>query len=111
MREDLLKIIHYYGIDEQLKYIHSEYYELDEAILQYEFGRHDSCYPDGVVSGAKSHVVEEIADVMVMLKQLQYYFNIEDYWVEEVMKKKIDRQLNRIEDEKRGWELINSSEV
>ena len=48
---------------------------------------------------------------MVMLKQLQYYFNIEDYWVEEVMKKKIDRQLNRIEDEKRGWELINSSEV
>ena len=31
MREDLLKIIHYYGINEQLKYIHSEYYELDEA--------------------------------------------------------------------------------
>ena len=99
MKEDLLKIIRHYGVSEQLKYIHSEYYELDEAILQYDFGRHDSCYSNKTVSGAKSHVVEEIADVMVMLKQLQYYFNIEDYWVEEVMKKKIERQLMRIDKE------------
>ena len=29
----LLNIINYYGIEKQLKYIHSEYFELDEAIL------------------------------------------------------------------------------
>lgn len=36
MKEDLLKIINYYGINKQLKYIHSEYFELDEAIFGIE---------------------------------------------------------------------------
>ena len=40
MKEDLLKIINHYGIKKQLKYIHSEYYELDEAILRYD-NEHD----------------------------------------------------------------------
>ena len=35
MKEDLIKIINYYGEDKQLKYIHSEYFELDEAIINY----------------------------------------------------------------------------
>lgn len=36
MKEYLLKIINHYGIEKQLKYIHSEYFELDEAILEKE---------------------------------------------------------------------------
>ena len=83
-KEDLLKIINYYGIDKQLKYIHSEYFELDEAILR----------------STKSHITEEIADVLVMLKQIQYYYDISDDLVELVMKSKIARQLKRIENEK-----------
>ena len=45
MKKELLEIINNYGIDKQLKYIHSEYFELDEAIIDYKY-----------------------ADVMVMLK-------------------------------------------
>lgn len=91
MEEQLKQIINHYGINKQLKYIHSEYFELDEAIIDHE--SYGSCVKP------KDHIAEEIADVMVMLKQFQYYYGIEDYWIEEIMKKKIERQLKRIEEE------------
>lgn len=91
MKDKLLKIINTYGIDKQLKYIHSEYFELDEAILT----ARDYPYDEEI-----NHIAEEIADVMVMLKQFQYYFNIEDEQIEKVMDYKINRQLDRIEGEK-----------
>lgn len=34
MNEKLRKIIHYYGIDTQLKYFQSEVFELNEAIIK-----------------------------------------------------------------------------
>ncbi len=97
MKKDLLKIIGTYGINNQLKYIHSEYYELDEAILTFEkSGKYD--YVHYVKD--KNHIAEEIADVMVMLKQFQYYYDIEDSEIEKIMLEKIDRQLKRIEEGK-----------
>lgn len=47
----------------------------------------------------KEHVIEEIADVMVMLKQIQLNYNIRTEEIKEVMKFKIDRQLKRIAEE------------
>ena len=93
MKEKLLKIIQHYGINKQLKYIHSEYYELDEAIFDY-ITRDENRYKD------REHIAEEIADVMVMLKQFQYYYGISDEQIEEIMNYKIDRQLDRISEEK-----------
>lgn len=93
MKNKLLQIINHYGIDKQLKYIHSEYFELDEIIISYEeSGNSLSDYYE-------EHITEEIADVMVMLKQIQYHYGIEDKQVEDVMNYKIDRQLDRIEKE------------
>ena len=88
MKEDLLKIINHYGEYKQLKYIHSEYFELDEAIMT---NINSENY--------KKQIAEEIADVMVMLKQLQYHHEIEDEEIENIMKYKIKRQLERIENE------------
>ena len=93
MKEKLLKIIQHYGINKQLKYIHSEYFELDEAIFDY-ITRDENMYKD------REHIAEEIADVMVMLKQFQYYYDITDEQIEEIMNFKIDRQLDRISEEK-----------
>lgn len=91
MKEDLLKIINHYGIKKQLKYIHSEYFELDEAILisddSYPYDEEIDC------------IAEEIADIMVMLKQFQYYYEIKDKEIEDIMKYKIKRQLERIDKE------------
>ena len=96
MKEDLIKIINYYGEDKQLKYIHSEYFELDEAIIKYW---NDETYYEEIEKSDKKHIAEEIADVMVMLKQFQYFYEITDKNIEDIMKQKISRQLERIENE------------
>lgn len=103
MKENLLKIINHYGIDKQLKYIHSEYFELDEAIIKYEdYAYENYDYGVGKVEWGKwrNHIAEELADVTCMLKQFQYYYGITDEEVKNIMVQKIDRQLKRIEDEK-----------
>ncbi len=87
MKDKLLQIIEHYGLAEQLKYIHTEYFELDEAIIS----------DVGFVN--KKHTAEEIADVMVMLKQFQYYYGFPDSYIENIMNYKIDRQIERIENE------------
>lgn len=91
MNEKLKKIIKHYGVTPQLKYFQSEVYELTEAILWNELTPHT--YAD------KEHITEEIADVMVMLKQFQLYYCIKDEEIEEIMKFKIDRQIERIDKE------------
>ncbi len=85
MEDELLEIINNYGVKNQLKHLQSEVYELTEAIL---------CGDDNY------HVTEEIADVMVMLKQFQLWYKIKDEEIQDIMKFKIDRQLKRIAESK-----------
>lgn len=101
MKEKLLEIMNHYGINKQLKYIHSEYYELDEAITTHELKKSvEYEIPLTEIIGTQEHITEELADVMVMLKQIQYFYRIDDKEIEKIMKYKIDRQLSRIEKEK-----------
>lgn len=93
MKDKLLQIINHYGTIEQLKYIHSEYYELDEAIILKEV------YGSKRDKALERHIAEEISDIMVMLKQFQHYYEITDEEIEKVMEYKINRQLERIEKE------------
>ena len=85
MNHKLKQIIKHYGVLPQLKYFQSEIFELNEAIITCEEAYHD-----------KAPIVEEIADVMVMLKQFQLYYGIEDIEIQRVMEFKVDRQLKRI---------------
>lgn len=87
MKGKLSQIINHYGLPQQLKYIHSEYFELDEAIIW---------------GDTPSHIAEEIADIMVMLEQFKVYFDIDDEQIEQIMNEKIDRQLERIKQERLG---------
>lgn len=98
MEDKLVEIVNYYGINKQLKYIHSEYYELDEAILECEHSYHYS--PTQLGRTYKNHIAEEIADVMVMLKQFQYYYDISDEQIKKITREKVERQLERIKNEK-----------
>ena len=93
MKEELLKIVKHYGVLNQLKYIQTEYFELDEAILDKEY-KESNCGTPYI-----RHIAEELADVLVMLKQIQYYYDIKDEDVKEIMKGKIERQLERIKNE------------
>lgn len=100
MKENLLKIVNHYGLKHQLKYIHSEYYELDEAIIQKEYPAIAKGHKNDELDRLENnHIAEEIADVLVMLKQIQYYYEIPDEEIERIMKYKIKRQLERIDKE------------
>lgn len=94
MQEKLLKIINNYGLLEQLKYIHSEYFELDEAIINY--CDEERIYIPEIKKRYKDHITEEIADIMVMLKQFQVYFRINDKEINNIIDYKINRQIDRI---------------
>lgn len=95
-----LEIIKHYGVRKQLKYFQTEIYELIEAILSYE-DRKKLTYSidDTFKEVLKKDIAEEIADVQVMLNQFKAFYGIKDEDVEEVMKYKIDRQLERIKNE------------
>lgn len=92
MYQDLEKIIGHYGINNQLKKFNEETYELVEAILT--FGKENNYK-------SLNHVIEEIGDVYVVLKQLQIYYGISESEIEDIMKFKIERQLQRIESKKK----------
>lgn len=112
MKKNMLKIMNYYGIKKQLKYFQSEIYELNEAVIQHEEHKRN---PIDVFLNAMEPVIatlnnrkavnstdairDEIADVMVMLKQIQYHYGIDDIDVTNIMKSKIERQLERIKEE------------
>lgn len=99
MKENLLQIINHYGVLPQLKHFNSEVFELNEAIINAENNRliGISRKPSEL---AIEHIAEEIADITVMLKQFQYYYGIEDKDINDIMISKIDRQLNRIKENK-----------
>ena len=92
------KIIKHYGICPQAKYMMSEIYELIEAIqIAEQFRSYDN-----TDNARIEHVAEEIADVFVFLKQFCAYYGISWGKVEEIAHYKIDRQLQRIEQE--NWQ-------
>lgn len=108
MNEKLRKIINHYGLKKQLKYFQSEIFELNEAIISEQ---NNGCLESAIdsvltvlsplmgtkhVDYKKEHIKEEIADVMVMLKQIQLYYNISTDDVKKIMKSKVERQLERI---------------
>lgn len=92
-----------------MKYFQSEVFELNEAILNYNSGGILENVIAGITQAVgqiignepkdykKEHIKEELADVMVMLKQFQLYYNISTKEIKEVMKYKVDRQIERIE--------------
>lgn len=112
MEEKLKQIINHYGVLPQLKYLQSEVFELNEAIIQQEERKRN---PIDIVFNALEPIIailnnrkeiystdaikEEIADVMVMLKQIQLYYNIPTNEIKEIMNLKIERQLERIANE------------
>ena len=98
-RDRIKKIINHYGIMKQLKYLHTEYFELDQAIIDYEnlkdFNISDKKY-------LKNHIKEEVADVLLMIDQFITYYGLDFDEISEIMEYKMNRQLERITSEQEG---------
>ena len=107
MKEDLLKIISNYGTINQLKKLNEECYELIEAIRDYESTDYEP-YTDSIEERSiseeeqkewlKEHIIEEFADVCVMLHQFKEYYDIKPFEIYNVMEQKIKRQLDRMKE-------------
>ena len=93
--EKIQFIVGYYGLENQLVQTAEEAAELTKAAIK----RHkalkekDTSLDDRISTQAA--LVEEIADVMIMIHQIVYAEGIEDD-VELVINEKLDRQMKRI---------------
>ena len=102
MKNDLLKIILHYGVNAQQRQLAEEVFELQEAIYQY-IAQKEACENIGCsrihIDKCKEHIAEEIADVMIMLGQFVYYYDINERNINKIADYKIKRQLERIKNE------------
>lgn len=100
MKKDLLKIIKHYGINAQQRQLVEEVFELQEAILTFE-----NEPLNFLGAGNKNHIAEEIADVLNIIEQFMYYYDIDfDKEVLEIKHEKVKRQIDRI---KMSEDLLN----
>ena len=87
-KEQLQKIIDHYGHRSQKEMLFEEFAELQKEVCKELRNK-----------GDKQHIAEELADVYVMLQQLQLMYRISDEKVELEVQKKIERTLDGIEGE------------
>ena len=90
------KIARHYGVDAQSRQAIEEMAELTQAITKFWRYKGDDAQ---ILRGLRGHIAEEIADVKVMLEQLEILFDVKNE-VAENRSHKIFRQLDRIGKEK-----------
>lgn len=89
--EILLKAIERYGIENQMMQCIEEMAELTQAINKYRRAKWSYSATD-----AYNHVIEEIADVQIMIEQMRIMFDRED------VDKFIAAKLKRLDERMRG---------
>lgn len=85
MQEKCCKIIKYYGNDNQILKAQEELSELSTALYHFVDGKID-----------KNELLGEIADVTVMLFQLNIMLGISPYELDKVVEYKINRTLEKM---------------
>ena len=87
MDKDLQQIAEHYGLRVQMRQLIEEMAELTQVICKAE--RYD-------LDTVRDHLVEEVADVEVVLEQVDYLLG--DSRIAQIKAEKIERQKRRIED-------------
>ena len=87
MKEDLLKIVEHFGINNQQRKLNEEVFELQEAITIVQQGNNQS----------NKEITEEMADVMLLIEQFKLYYGIRIVEITNIFWYKVARTLQRIE--------------
>ena len=99
--DKLIKIAQHYKFEKQSRKLAEECAELIQAVNKYY--DYTSSYNKELIEYNWKYyqdIVEEIADVQIMIDQIMYLLNINNEAVNEIREKKIARQLERIKNEK-----------
>ena len=102
-RQKIQKIAQTYGYDPQSRQCIEEMAELTQAINKYwrkdlQCGKFPYCPWDGYMpmdSEQYSNLIEELADVQIMIWQMKFLLTADDF--DAIVQKKIDRQIERID--------------
>lgn len=93
MEKETLKLIaDEHGLHSQCRQAVEEMAELTQAITK--FWRYEGDNPT-VFKLCREHIIEELADVEIMILQLKYLFKCEDA-VEKIKAEKVERELGRM---------------
>lgn len=101
-KQSIIKIAETYGFDTQSRQCIEEMAELTVALNKYHRERDKwssflkECFNDNT---SLENVKEEIADVYIMLEQMKYLLNISETDIENIINRKLERQLERISNE------------
>lgn len=105
MKDKIEKIANHYGFEKQSGQLIEECAEIIQAVRKY------NRFDEGLITGDDiltsindsnmliQNIVEEIADVEIMLEQMKHLLNINPDAIEQIKVNKIARQLERIEQE------------
>lgn len=109
MQDKITKIADHYGLDAQLIKMAEECAEYSAAVLKTTFyreqvdqGAEKKRHFGPRVEAASDAMFKELADVMVLCRQIDYFMDIHPQLktrIEELTEEKCDRQLRRIADE------------
>lgn len=97
MKDKLLKIINYYGVDNQQRKLEEEVFELQQAINTYELQKNK--IPLSELIAIKEHLEEEVGDVLNVLEQFVYKYELDRQRIVISRITKIDRTLGDVENE------------
>lgn len=101
-KDKISKIANHYGLFNQSRQLIEEMAELMVALNKYIriLDNHRDIPSEWLdLSDAHRNIVEEIADVLVMLEQIKVLLFIEDLNIEKIANSKLDRQLERMKKE------------
>jgi hypothetical protein len=93
--ERLNNIAKHYGLHRQEEQLIEEMAELTKAIIDKRRYENGTLYKTKSQSALERDIVEELADVKIVLEQLTYLMGAQDM-VENWMEYKVDRELRRI---------------
>ena len=93
IREKIFEVAKSYNIEDQIDVLIEEMSELTKALLKNR--RAQNGHTDTPVGHTVQNIIEEIADVQIMLFQINYLGDFEDDVID-IMNYKLDRQLERI---------------
>lgn len=91
-------IADHYGFIKQSMMMIEECSELQKAICKWHRKRGDSLRLESSDCDERTAIIDELADVIIMAKQITYLLSAEDE-VSEQIEFKLDRQLRRMEEE------------
>ena len=91
-------IADHYGFKKQSMMMIEECSELQKAICKWHRERGDFLLSESSDCDERTDIIDELADVIIMAKQISYLLSAEDE-VSEQIEFKLDRQLRRMEEE------------